>query len=130
MFDDGAITGMRDRRIAQQQPKQNKTKPNQTKTVACGPLSLIPTSSLFTLVNNNPVLSGSAPHSSVPVCFPVSRVLLLLSPDAVPTNERRTTQQNENEGTQVHWRAANQHPPAHHPLDACYNSVVDQPQLS
>jgi hypothetical protein len=23
----------------------------------------------------------------------------------------------------------NQHPPAHHPLDACYNSVVDQPQL-
>jgi hypothetical protein len=31
MFDDGAITGMRDRGIAQQQPQQNKTKPNQTK---------------------------------------------------------------------------------------------------
>jgi len=24
----------------------------------------------------------------------------------------------------------NQHPPVHHPLDACYDSVVDDPQLS
>jgi len=24
----------------------------------------------------------------------------------------------------------NQHPPEHHPLDACYYSVVDKPQLS
>jgi hypothetical protein len=23
----------------------------------------------------------------------------------------------------------NQHPPAHHPLDACYYSVVDEPQM-
>jgi hypothetical protein len=127
MFDDGDITFMRDRRIAQQQPKQN-----QTKTMACGPLSLIPTSSLFTLVHNNPVLSGSAPHSSVPVGFPVSHVLLLLSPEAVPTNERTTTQQNQNEGTQVHSRAGHCEPAptSAHPLDACYNSVVDQPQLS
>jgi hypothetical protein len=25
---------------------------------------------------------------------------------------------------------ANQHPLAHHPLDACYYSIVDEPQLS
>jgi hypothetical protein len=24
----------------------------------------------------------------------------------------------------------NQHPSAHHPLDACYYSVVDEPQLN
>jgi hypothetical protein len=24
----------------------------------------------------------------------------------------------------------NQHPPAHHPLDACYYSVMDEPQMS
>ncbi len=24
----------------------------------------------------------------------------------------------------------NQHPPVHHPLDACYYSVVDEPHLS
>jgi hypothetical protein len=24
----------------------------------------------------------------------------------------------------------NQHPPAHHPLDACHHSVMDEPQMS
>jgi hypothetical protein len=24
----------------------------------------------------------------------------------------------------------NQHPPAHHLLDACYDSIIDEPQLS
>jgi hypothetical protein len=24
----------------------------------------------------------------------------------------------------------NQHPPAHHPLDSCYYSVMDEPQMS
>ncbi len=27
------------------------------------------------------------------------------------------------------WATLNQHSPAHHPLDACYYSVVDEPQL-
>ncbi len=29
----------------------------------------------------------------------------------------------------IHLDTVNQHPPAHHPLDAHYNSVVDEPQL-
>ncbi len=28
------------------------------------------------------------------------------------------------------WATVNQHPPAHHPLDAYQHSVVDEPQLS
>jgi hypothetical protein len=28
------------------------------------------------------------------------------------------------------WATVNQHPPVRHPLDACYDSVVDDPQLS
>jgi hypothetical protein len=30
----------------------------------------------------------------------------------------------------VLWATVNQHPPVHHPLDVCYDSVVDDPQLS
>jgi len=28
------------------------------------------------------------------------------------------------------WATVSQHPPVHHPLDACYDSVVDDRQLS
>ncbi len=30
----------------------------------------------------------------------------------------------------AHTATVKQHPPVHHPLDACYDSVVDDPQLS
>jgi len=30
----------------------------------------------------------------------------------------------------IYAATVNQHPPVHHPLDACYDSVMDDPQLS
>jgi hypothetical protein len=44
---------------------------------------------------------------------------------ASPTKEKTKIR-----STTLVYPKVNRHPPVHHPLDACYDSVVDDPQLS